>query len=298
VAGWTGEGGLAADGRIDGFGGDGVRPGSSFRRAALRADATVRMGSATVWSLAPAARLDIWTGQTSPRLSARLDAGWQRGATGITAAIGSGVTPPVLSDLLFREGVGVKLNPDLRPERVAWEIETGAHRDLGRGAISVRLYYGRVADMILWAPDFRFIWSPRNFDVVRRGGEVSLGVRPTSSLRLDGSLGYSAVTYDIPGGAQVQYRPRVTSSVAVVWAPSSWTADARWRLIGERFPTSAGTNPRPAFSLLDVALERRLADALGLRLQIDDLTDSRAEFIAGYPTPGRTVIATLNLELP
>jgi outer membrane cobalamin receptor len=84
----------------------------------------------------------------------------------------------------------------------------------------------------------------------------------------------------------------------LIWAPAAWTADARWRLIGERFPNSAGTNPRPAFSLLDVGLERRLADAIGVRLQVDDLTDSRAEFIAGYPTPGRTVVATLNLELP
>jgi outer membrane cobalamin receptor len=243
-------------------------------------------------------RLDIWTGQTSPRVSARIDAGWQRGSTGLTAAIGSAVTPPVLSDLLFREGVGVKLNPDLRPERVRWELEAGARHDFGSGSISLRLYYGRVADMILWAPDFRFIWSPRNFDVVRRGGEVSLALRPARSLRLDGSAAYSAATYDITGGAQVQYRPRVTGSLMLVWSPAAWSADARWRLVGERFPNSAGTNPRPAFSLLDVGLERRLADAIGLRLQIDDLADSRAEFIAGYPTPGRTVIATLNLELP
>ncbi len=298
IAGWTGEAGLALDGRADGFGGDGVRPGSSFRRAALRADATVRKGSATVWSIAPAARLDIWTGQASPRLSARLDGGWQRGATGITVAIGSAVTPPVLSDLLFREGVGVKLNPDLRPERVRWEVEAGARRDFGRGTVSLRLYHGRVADMILWAPDFRFIWSPRNFDVVRRGGEVSLGLRPGGSLRIDATAAYSAATYDIPGGAQVQYRPRVTGSLMAIWAPSAWTADARWRVIGERFPNSAGTNPRPAFSLLDVGLERRIGDVIALRLQIDDLTDSRAEFIAGYPTPGRTAIATLNLELP
>jgi hypothetical protein len=298
VAGWTGEAGVAADGRADGFGGDGVRPGSSFRRAAVRADAAFQKGSGTVWSIAPAARLDIWTGQSSPRLSARFDVGLQRGSTGITAAIGSAVTPPVLSDLLFREGVGVKLNPDLRPERVRYEVEAGARHDFGRGSMSVRLYYGRVDDMILWAPDFRFIWSPRNFDVVRRGADVSLAFRPAASLRFDGSAAYSAVTYDITGGAQVQYRPRVTGSVMLVWAPSAWTADARWRVIGERYPNSAGTNPRPAFSLLDVGLERRLADAIGLRLQLDDLTDSRAEFIAGYPTPGRTVIATLNLELP
>ena len=72
----------------------------------------------------------------------------------------------------------------------------------------------------------------------------------------------------------------------------------RWHRIGERFPNSAGTNPRPAFSLLDIGLDRRLADAFGLRLQVNDLTDTRAEFIAGYPTPGRTLTATLNFRTP
>ncbi|HEY8257933.1 MAG TPA: TonB-dependent receptor [Gemmatimonadales bacterium] len=296
--GWTGDAGAATEVRGDRFAGDGVRPGSSFTHAALRADATVHRGGRAVWTIAPAVRLDAWTGQRTPRVSARVDAGWHRGATGITAAFGSAVTPPVLSDLLFREGVGVRLNPDLRPERVRWEAEAGVRRDLGLGTASVRFYYGRVADMVVWAPDFRFIWSPRNFDVLRRGGEVSLGLRPTRTLRLDGSAAYAAVTYDIPGGSQVQYRPRATYSMSALWTPMRWSADARWRRIGERFPNSAGTNPRPAFSVIDIGLEHRFADVIGVRLQVDDLTDARAEFIAGYPTPGRTYTATLNLELP
>jgi hypothetical protein len=298
VSGWTGEAGVSGEVRGDRFAGDGVRPGSSFTHGALLAAATLHRGTGTIWSLAPAARLDVWTGQTTPTFSFRLDAGWQRGRTGITAAIGSAVTPPVLADLFFREGVGVRLNPGLRPERVRWEAEAGLRREFPSGNAAIRVFYGRVADMVVWAPDFRFIWSPRNFDVLRRGGEATLGLRPSGNLRLDGAAAYSAVTYDIPGGAQVQYRPRVTCSVSVIWSPRAWSADARWHLIGERYPNSAGTNPRPAFSLLDIGLERRLTDALGLRAQVTDVTDTRAEFIAGYPTPGRTFTATLNFQLP
>jgi len=155
-----------------------------------------------------------------------------------------------------------------------------------------------VAHMIIWAPDFRFIWSPRNFDVVRRGGELSVGWRARANLRASGSATYSAVTYDIPGGAQVLYRPRVTYDASLVWSPGPWTADLRWHRIGRRFPNSAGTNPRPAFSLLDLGLERRLGAGLGLRGEVRDLTDRRAEFLAGYPTPGRSVILTLTLVVP
>ena len=298
VRGWVGEAGVSGEVRGDRFAGDGVRPGASFTHAALLADGALHRGNGTIWTIAPAARLDVWTGQTTPKLSFRVDAGWQRGRTGITAALGSAVTPPVLADLFFREGVGVRINPNLRPERVRWEAEAGLRREFRAGNAAIRVYYGRVADMVVWGPDFRFIWSPRNFDVVRRGGEVTFGIRPRHNLRLDGVAAYSAITYDIPGGAQVQYRPRVTYSVSALWSPRAWSADARWHRIGERYPNSAGTNPRPAFSLLDIGLERRLTDALGLRAQVTDVADTRAEFIAGYPTPGRTLTATLNFQLP
>jgi outer membrane cobalamin receptor len=96
----------------------------------------------------------------------------------------------------------------------------------------------------------------------------------------------------------VLYRPRVTYDASVVWSPGPWTADLRWHRIGRRFPNSAGTNPRPAISLLDLGLERRLGAGLGLRGEVRDLTDRRAEFLAAYPTPGRSVLLTLTLVVP
>jgi vitamin B12 transporter len=194
----------------------------------------------------------------------------------------------------------VRLNPDLQPERVPWEIEAGLRRELadGKGAVTLRGFYGRVEDMIVWGPDFRFIWTPRNFDVRRRGGELTLLVRPMEMLRIEGSASYAAVTYDRPGGAQVQYRPRVTYAASARWSPADWSVDLRWRRIGERFPNAAGTNPRPPISLLDLSLERRLGTQVTARAEARDLTDARAEFIAGYPTPGRTLTFFLELTLP
>jgi vitamin B12 transporter len=296
---WRGFVTLAAEGRGNRFAGNGVRSGASFTQGAVRLDARFSRGDAVTWTLAPAARLDLWTGSARPRASARIDAGWQRGGTSATLALGSAVTPPVLADLFFREGVGVRLNPDLRPERVRWEIETGLRRELAAGtSVGLRLFAGQVQDMIIWAPDFRFVWSPRNFDVRRRGGELALAWRPRQELRLSGGATYSAVTYDIPGGAQVQYRPRVTYDAALVWSPGPWTGDLRWHRIGRRFPNSAGTNPRPAFSLVDAGLERTLGSGLAVRGEVRDLTDTRAQFLAAYPTPGRSVTLTLTLVVP
>jgi len=299
LRGWRGSLGLIAEGRTDRFGGDGVRSGASFTQGAWRAEARVSRGTTTMWSVAPAVRLDVWTGSTTPRASARVDGGWSRGPTSITLGFGSAVTPPVLADLFFREGVGVRLNPNLRPERVRWELEGGLRRHLsGVATLGIRAFVGRVADMTVWAPDFRFIWSPGNFDVVRRGGEITGEWTPARELRLSGSATYAAVTYDIPDGAQVLYRPRITAETVVVWSPGPWTTDLRWHHIGERFPNSAGTNPRAPFSLLDVGVERRVGRGLTLRGDVRDLADVRAEFLAGYPTPGRSVALTFTLVAP
>lgn len=299
MAGWRGTAVVGAEGRGNRFAGDAIRDGASFSQAAVKVDARFAPTTTSPWSIAPALRADVWTGSTSPRLSARVDAGWQRGRTALTLAAGSAVTPPVLADLFFREGVGVRLNPDLQPERVRWEVEAGLRRDLGAGSsVGLRGFVGRVGDMIIWAPDFRFIWSPRNFDVLRRGAELSVAWRARDNLRTAASATYSAVTYDTPGGAQVLYRPRITYDASLAWSPGAWTADLRWHRIGQRFPNSAGTNPRPAFSLLDLGLERRLGGDVGLRGEVRDLTDRRAEFLAGYPTPGRSVLLTLTLVAP
>ena len=195
---WRGTVDVTAEGRSDRFGGDGVRDGSSFTHGSIRMDAALIRGTATVLTLAPALRVDLWTGRRAPVLSGRIDAGARRGRTTLTAAVGSAVTPPVLADLLFREGVGVRLNPGLRPERVRWELEAGIRRELGSGSlgsVALRGFYGRVDDMVVWAPDFRFIWSPRNFDVLRRGGELTLAAE--SHRRADTRRGCHAGRRDL-----------------------------------------------------------------------------------------------------
>jgi iron complex outermembrane receptor protein len=254
---------------------------------------------ASGWSLTPSLRFDEWTGAPHPLASARLDAGWQRAGTSLHASAGSAVTAPPLADLFFREGVGVALNPGLRPERVRWEVELGieqAWRALGRPATAAfRIYGGRVDDMILWAPGAGFVWSPRNYDVVRRGIEGSVTVHPAPGWSVDAQGAYSPVTYAVPGGAQVQYRPVATWGASSGWSGGAWGIDARWRWVGERFPNPGGVNPRPAFGLLDAGAQRGVGPAL-VRLDVHDMLDTRAEFLAGYPTPGRTAVLSISLE--
>jgi hypothetical protein len=299
VAGWGGDLEFGASARHDRFGGDIVREGAEFSRAGLRATATLRPAGESPWTLTPSLRLDLWTGESTPFGSARIDAGWRRRGTSVQASLGSAVAAPPLTDLFFREGVGVALNPGLRPERVRWEVDLGVEQDWSLfgapGMASLRGHYGRVDDMVLWAPGVGFIWSPRNFDVIRRGVDASLSLRPMSTLTLAVQGAWTPITYDVPDGAQVQYRPVGTWGATAGWADGTWGADARWRWVGERYPNPGGVNPRPAFGLMDVGVERSVGAAL-IRGDVRDVFDTRAEFLAGYPTPGRTVVVSISLE--
>jgi outer membrane cobalamin receptor len=299
VAGWGGSLNVGASARHDRYGGDAVGNDARFTRGGVRGSATLRPSADGPWTLTPAFRLDLWTGASHPFASARLDAGWQRGGTSLHASAGSAVAAPPLADLFFREGVGVALNPGLRPERVRWELEMGIDQEwqaLGRPAsATLRAYTGQVDDMILWSPGVGFIWSPRNYDVVRRGIEGSATVHPLATITLEAHGAYSPVTYDVPGGAQVQYRPIGTWEASAGWGSGPWALSSRWRWVSQRYPNPGGVNPRPAFGVLDVGAQRTVGPAL-VRADVHDLLDTRAEFLAGYPTPGRTAVLSISLE--
>ena len=68
---------------------------------------------------------------------------------------------------------GVEPNPDLRAERVPSEVafDVAHSRAVGTAVASATFaaWAGDVRGMIVWSPDYRFVWSPRNVDVRRRG---------------------------------------------------------------------------------------------------------------------------------
>jgi len=299
LGGWSGDLILGGNVRHDRYDGTVVQDGTRFTRGGVRAVANLQPAAGGPFSVSPALRMDGWTGSHGPELSARIDANWQAGGTRIHGSLGSAVVAPPLADLFFREGVGIALNPYLRPERVDWEAEFGLDQDwvaFGRPAtVSARAFYGRVEDMILWAPGVGFIWSPRNYDVLRRGVDGSVALQPLANVRVEAQGAWTPVTYDVPNGAQVQYRPIGTWSATMGWADGGWGANARWRWVSERYPNPGGVNPRPAFGLFDVGAERAVGGFL-VRADLRDLLDTRAEFLAGYPSPGRTLVLSIGME--
>ena len=250
-----------------------------------------RDGVADEWYASRAATLRATSGGLSVQLANR-----------------SAFSPPTLGDQFFREGVAVAPNPDLRPERVPNEWELGAswtgaaaELDLSAGAAA---YHGDVRGMIVWAPDFRFVWSPRNTDVKRRGMEAwgEVGV-PSADLGLSGAYQLAAVTYDREGDegddVQLAYRPRHGGWLRAEWSPGAWRLAAAARYTGERNPTPSPANALPGFwsAELDLARDWRVrAWSLTTAVRVDRLFDEKESLIFGYPEPGRRLRMDLRVR--
>src|SRR5262249_13930854 len=139
------------------------------------------------------------------------------------------------------EGVQVQANPSLEPERTHHDVEgrIALHEQTVAGlrlSGDAAVYRADVDGMILWMPDFRFVWSPSNFDVPRSGWELGgRAALPAARLDAQASFARSDVTYRGPVlNGQVAYRPRTTSTLTGGFSPGPVRLEATTRYVGER----------------------------------------------------------------
>ena len=240
---------------------------------------------------------DGWTGARF--LSHEATVSFPVGPLGLDLVHRSSFSPPTLSDQFFSEGVAIRPNPDLRGERIAGDLELNATLSWERLATGASLYHGDVEDLIVWQPDFRFVWSPSNTDVRRSGGEAWLELRGRSHpWTVRGSYTHNRLLYDRPGPDSVQlaYRPRHSGSLGGGWTGTEWGVAIDGRFVGTRFPVPAPVNALSAFWSWDATLRRSVRVSrwtIDGTARLHRIFDERATLIFGFPHPGRT----LSLEL-
>ena len=265
-----------------------------------------RLGGGLV-TLAAQLRADRDQQQDDWMVSRSLTLGFASGALHAHLAARSSYSPPSLADQYFRDAVGIEPNPDLQAERVPSELEAGlgGERDLGpvRADFGVTVYRGDVRGMIVWSPDYRFIWSPRNVDVKRLGAETHAGGEAWGGrLRVGATHSYARVTYDRAGpedDVQVLYRPRHAASLAAGWRDGPWRLDLDARFTGTRYPVPAPVNALPSFWTVSAAVARdwRVGGwTVTPSLRGDRLFDEKASLIFGFPEPGRVLRLDVTLR--
>ena len=276
----------------------------------------------TVLSGGPLSRTDTgaWLSASSPPAplaitgSVRLDRGGLPAAyfpshdLGVRGSVGpasirlghrSSYSPPTLGDQFFREGVGVEPNPDLAAERVPSEWIAGLAVETVRGVIDLSLdaevYRGDVQGMIVWLPDFRFVWSPRNQDVRRRGVDVRAEIaHPLKGLRFWGSWSLNRTTYNRADltSVQVAYRPRYAGAMGVSANRGGWSVVAAARYTGARFPVPNAVNELPSFWTTTLSARRDWqigGTPLEFGIEADRLFNEKDALIFAFPHPGRTL---------
>jgi outer membrane cobalamin receptor len=245
------------------------------------------------------ARTDVGTLWRGVYLSPDVHATAHRGSTRITGGWRSAFAAPSLGDLFFQEGVQVRANPTLRPERVRgeWHLTTElTPRDVVglRASGSLSAFLGDIDDFIIWSPDFRFVWQPNNFDVTRRGVDASLRMAmPSNRLALTLTGSHVDVRYRGPVlSGQVVYRPQHTGAATLDLAQGAWDAQLALQAMGLRQTVVASEiNRLPAFQLMQARVARHvMRGALDarLRISIDNLLDQRIATLADFPQPGRS----------
>ena len=244
--------------------------------------------------LAVAVRGDRWSGRWIPSHDVALSTTVRR--VNASLAHRSAFSPPAASDQFFAAGFAIAPNPLLEPERVRSELEatlTTSFEARVPVELGVSAFRGDVDGMIVWAPDFRFVWSPRNRDVKRSGGETWLRVRAARDVQLRAWAARARVTYDWAGDAdtvQVVYRPRYSGGVSAEWMPDPWSFALDGLYTGVRYATPGHANPLPAYWDVRLAAGRtfRLGPAQGeAALRVDRLLDNTDSFVHGYAEPGR-----------
>lgn len=254
------------------------------------------------WTLSAAMRVDRGLGDGAV-VSHSLTAGLAGQSGSAAFSHRSAFSPPSLGDQFFREGVGVRANPDLTPERVPSEWELWGALHLGALDLGGSAYAGDVRGMIVWLPDFQFIWSPRNTDVHRKGMDLwAAWTRAPAGFSVQGRYSYARVTYDRVSDDSVQlaYRPRHTAGVEGTWSNGPWGMALGGDFTGTRYPVPAAINALAPFWAWRASLTRQWS---GVRwngqfaLHVDRLFDSRDTLIFGFPSPGRTLRLTARIGL-
>jgi vitamin B12 transporter len=225
----------------------------------------------------------------------------------LSASLGAGYAPPSLSDQFFHEGVQVRPNPSLQPERTRHDLEAriAFHEQTLAGVLlsgDAAGYRADVDGMILWMPDFRFVWSPSNVDVARSGWELgSRASWPVTRLDAQASFARSEVTYrgSVLSG-QVAYRPRTSATVTAGFSPGRVRVEATTRYVGDR-----RTVPGSELNVLDPYWRTDLKASYAHLMRgwqvdtsvgVDNVLDQPAAMLVDYPFPSRAWSVSVRLQ--
>lgn len=222
-------------------------------------------------------------GAVSPKL------GWSRtdGNLRTRASLGSAFRAPTFNELYWPEDGFSKGNPQIRPERVH-SLDLGADGKWGpiQGSLTVYVQLGQ--DQIQWQPtDGK--WTPLNLAQTIGYGTEFEGNYSKESHSVLFRYNHCSITSE---GKQLVGRPLEQISLEGQETTPFGKYGGEIAYVSSRFTTAANTESLPAYCLLGLSAEWKLAGRT-LTCRIDNLLDTPYQMVPYYPMPGRTFRLTL-----
>ena len=231
---------------------------------------------------------DVYGGQTSLRAGGV----WRiAGGTRLRASFGQAFRAPTLGELYFP----FSGNPNLRPE-TGTSYEVGLEQDAGPWRFMATGFDNRQRNLIVFD---NVSFQDVNVGRARsRGLEALVGFRRgIVSAQLNGTR-LDAV--DQTTGLELLRRPKWSGNLLATARPGPWAFTFTGRYVGERAdldPVSSARRTNPSFVRLDLAASRRALPWLSPYARIENLADRRYAEVLGYPSPRRTLIGGLAVDL-
>jgi outer membrane receptor protein involved in Fe transport len=168
-----------------------------------------------------------------------------------------------------------------------------------------------VEDRIVWLPGRNFIWSPVNIGKTKSEIFISsakLSYQINKQIYIKGELSYTnnnskKTNEDFPGDPSVNkkiiYIPdeQIKSNLELNFGALGMNLFHSY--IGKRYTDSENLNPLPPVNILDgnIFFDYKIADySLSFKFEINNLTNSEYQVIAGYPAPLRNYNIKINLN--
>jgi outer membrane cobalamin receptor len=235
------------------------------------------------------------------------------GSAKIHASAGTGLRPPDGFELAFTT------NPRLKPERTT-SFDIGVEQSFWRRRITADLTYfhNRYHDLIVsLGPNRANLsrWSSDNLANSRAQGlELSVAVRPNSSLRmsghytwlptellsLDGAPGQTLQFFRV--GQQLIRRPEHMAAYDLVWKRGRWTLEtsAVFRSsvldVEPNFGASGGIFRNGGYVRPDAGVEIALTPEIAIYGRLRNFTDEKYMEVYGYPSLRRNFVAGMKFR--
>ncbi len=245
--------------------------------------------------------------QTPSYWAPRVGAVWGWGAPrllNLSAGWGRSFRRPLLTSLFWEDAYS-RGNPELEPERSReWDVKIEVIPPRTNLTASTRFFDRACDGFIEWAAGEDWVWSPVNLSrAILAGREDGLSWSWFDErLSIDFFHTFMRATNEAPGDYQgkfLVYRPRHSYQVKtrVQYYSFDIRIDARWE--DRRYINKENTNWLPPYRWFDLVIRKTIPwNTLQpiVSLKCENLTNEAAALRDGYPLPGRTVGAGVELH--